>query len=311
MTVWEDCSSRPMSVRNGPNHLYTDRPIFSAARELIRQTESGIQGRLEQPVRLILTGGAAMALYSPTRSSNDVDAIFSHRIILPEVSVPYLDEQGARRLLTWDRNYSPVLGLMHPDAENEAIFVAHSPDKKFDVLVLSPLDLAVSKLGRYADNDQSDIRELFAADLITPQSLEDRADEAMHYFVGNLGQVHQNLTLALEGVGYKITKSRPDDGRDYHVPQPVLLNDAQRLAKSGENPVHCLSRGQITGRLLSLSDDRSLAFLSRAGSVLAIYRSDFGPMSDLSPLKGKLVTISERHGSLQIRERRQDRAIER
>ncbi len=84
---------------------------------------------------------------------------------------------------------------MHPDAEEDAIFVAQSPDKQFDILVLSPVDLAVSKLGRYADNDQRDIQELYTDRLITPQALETRAAAAMRYYVGNVGQVHHNTIM--------------------------------------------------------------------------------------------------------------------
>jgi len=161
-----------------PN-LYTERPIFQAARELIRQTESSMDGYLEEPVRLVLKGGTAMALYSPTRSSEDVDAIFSHRILLPEVLVPYVDEHGRRGTLTWGRDYAPVVGLMHPDAEKDAILVAQSPDKRFDIRVLSPVDLAVSMLGRYSDQDQRDIQELTDHGLMAAQDLEARVECAL------------------------------------------------------------------------------------------------------------------------------------
>jgi hypothetical protein len=296
-----------MSVEKAP-HLHTDRPIFRAAKELIRLTESTIQGRLDRPVQLIMTGGAAMALYSPTRSSNDVDAIFSHRIILPDVLVPYMSEQGEKRALTWDRNYSPVLGLMHPDAENDAIFVAQSPDHKFDILVLSPLDLAVSKLGRYADNDKDDIQELYESRLLSPKDLEVRTAEAMLYFVGDLGQVHHNLTLAMEQMGYAVTVPYPDASPAMVSQSSIFRSDARRLVEDGkgETPARCLSRGQFTGRLFSLSEDRTVALVSQGGSLVAVYRSDFGAMPELAPYKGKVITLVEREDRVVVRDREQE-----
>ncbi|MHB1882535.1 MAG: DUF6036 family nucleotidyltransferase [Acidithiobacillus sp.] len=268
-----------------------------------------MDGQLEEPVRLIMTGGAAMALYSPTRSSEDVDAIFSHRIVLPEVLVPYVDEHGQRCTLTWDRNYAPVIGLMHPDAEEDAIFVAQSPDRQFDILVLSPIDLAVSKLGRYADNDQRDIQELHTDRLITPQALEARAEAAMRYYVGNVGQVHHNTITALQNMGYQPTIQPPPSR--FIPPEPTRLkrNDAQRLAEGGGSgfPTHCLSRGQATGILISLSEDRSVAFLSPARDMIAVYRSDYKAMSELSAFKGKLVTLLEQGHKLTVRDRDKER----
>ncbi|MEY2342401.1 DUF6036 family nucleotidyltransferase [Acidithiobacillus sp. IBUN Pt1247-S3] len=299
-----------MSV-DGLPRLYTDRPIFVAAKELVRLTEATIQGRLEHPVRLILAGGAAMALYSPTRSSNDVDAIFSHRIILPEVFVSYVSDNGARLALTWDRNYSPVLGLMHPDAEASAIFVAQSPDKKFDMLVLSPLDLAVSKLGRYAENDKNDIQELYESRLISPQMLEARAAEAMLYFVGDLGQVHHNLNLAVKQMGYAVTVSKPDG----IAPMAChgFRTDASRLVEDGEGnaPARCLARGQFTGKLFSLSEDKTVAMAFQGGSLVAVYRSDLRAMPELEPYKGKVITMVEREDRVMVRDRDRERGVER
>ncbi len=177
--------------------LHTGRAIFHAASDLVAQAERAIVGNLPEPVRMILTGGTAMALYSPTRSSNNVDAIFSRRILLPEASLPYVDENGKKHVLSWGRSYSPVLGLMHPDAEESAIFVADSPNKKIRILVLSPIDLAVSKLSRYGDNDRQDIKDLYASNIVTPNALEARALDAIGYYIGDVSQVYENLAAAL------------------------------------------------------------------------------------------------------------------
>lgn len=281
--------------------FHTERPIFQAARDLIRQTEDLIEESLDQPIRLIMTGGAAMSLYSQTRSSADVDAIFSHQIILPEVLVSYRDEHGKLCKLTWDRNYSPSIGLMHPEAEQDAVFVAPSPDGKFDILVLTPVDLATSKIGRYADNDQRDIQELFRDGLIAPEEVERRSVESLGYYVGNVRQVHHNMVLALESMGYQSAVPPPIQYAPMKTAR-LKYNDARRLAdNSGSDlPVHCLSDTPIKGVLISLSDDRSVAFLLRRQNLTAVYRADCAVMPELSALKGKTITLSERDAHLII-----------
>ncbi|MCR1347335.1 hypothetical protein NRY68_16415 [Acidithiobacillus ferrooxidans] len=256
---------------------------------------------MDTSIRLIMTGGAAMSLYSQTRTSADVDAIFSHQIILPEVLVSYRDEYGKMCKLSWDRNYSPSIGLMHPEAEQDAIFVARSPDGKFDILVLTAIDLATSKIGRYADNDQRDIQELFQDGFITPEDLERRAADSMGYYVGNIRQVHHNMIMALENMGYRSVIPPPSS----YVPMGSVrlkYNDARRLAdNSGSDmPVHCLSDTPIRGVVLSLSDDRSVAFLLRGQNLMAIYRANCATMSELSASKGKMITIMERDAQLII-----------
>lgn len=54
-----------------------------------------------------------------------------------------------------------------------------------DVRVLTPLDLAVSKLGRFPDQEQADIAALACRGLIDATSVESRATEALGGYVGN------------------------------------------------------------------------------------------------------------------------------
>lgn len=131
----------------------------------------------------------------------------------------------------------------------------------------------------------------------------------MRYYVGNVGQVHHNTITALQNMGYQPTIQPPPSR--YIPPEPTRLkrNDAQRLAEGGgsELPTHCLSKGQITGILVSLSEDRSVAFLSPARDMIAVYRSDYKAMPELSAFKGKLVTLLEQAHKLTVRDRDKER----
>jgi hypothetical protein len=272
--------------RNGSTPMYRQRPICVAVQQLIADLEVSSGCFLGQ-VQITLAGGAAMALYSMTRVSGDVDAIFSTAFCLPETVLFY--EDGSRETLSWDRTYSPSLGLMHPDAELDALTVSKSPNNKFDIKVLTPVDLAVSKIRRYADNDKRDIESLYLAGLITADSVRSRAIEALDYYVGDLAQVRHNIQLALESMDCFIPLPPPD-------PENVVVNtltDAQRILEGDptDMPTHCLDNGAISGKLLMLSEDGSVAFIAKKANIVMVYRGDGKKMTWLTVHKGKEVTI--------------------
>src|SRR5512143_1655587 len=73
------------------------------------------------PVRMYLAGGAALHVYTGSRVTDDVDAVFSTRVILPEdLDVYYVNAKGENRLLYFDRQYNDTLGLVHEDARDDA-----------------------------------------------------------------------------------------------------------------------------------------------------------------------------------------------
>src|SRR4026209_608707 len=78
--------------------------------------------RRRQPVRMYVAGGGAMHLYTGGRGSEDIDAVFSRRIALPEdLEVAYRDADGAARLLYFDRQYNDTLGLLHENAHRDSV----------------------------------------------------------------------------------------------------------------------------------------------------------------------------------------------
>jgi hypothetical protein len=61
------------------------------------------------------------------------------------------------------------------------------------IYVVTPEDLAVSKLGRYSERDRDDILTLLRKNKMTLESFENRASEAISYFVGNASVVKSHL----------------------------------------------------------------------------------------------------------------------
>lgn len=151
------------------------------------------------PIRMYLAGGAAVHYYTGARSTGHVDAVFSARVLLPEdLDVNYIDTQGQHRLLYFDRHYNDTLGLMHEGARDDSVSltILGVDPRVLDVRAFSPVDLAVSKIGRFEDRDRSDIEALARAKLITARAVRRRANEALGSYVGTNDRVRTSIDLA-------------------------------------------------------------------------------------------------------------------
>ncbi len=151
------------------------------------------------PVKMYVAGGAALFFHIGERVSRDVDAVFSHRLALPpDLEIAYRDVDGAARLLYFDRQYSDTLSLMHEDAHDDAVALALDgvDPRTLDVRLLTPVDLAVSKLSRFSAQDRSDIESLAKRRRITAPEVRRRADEALAGYVGNIERVRGSIDLA-------------------------------------------------------------------------------------------------------------------
>ncbi len=182
------------------------RPEYLAAlREILHRIATSLGGSPPRalPVRMYLAGGAALHLYTGERVSRDIDATFSHRIALPEnLEVAYRDADGAARLLYFDRQYNDTLGLLHEDAYEDSVPLALEgiDSTALQVRVLSALDLAVSKLGRFSGQDQEDIATLARHKLISSAALRRRADDALRSYVGDTTRIQGAIAVAVRVV---------------------------------------------------------------------------------------------------------------
>ncbi len=151
------------------------------------------------PIRLYVAGGAALHLYTGNRVSVDIDGVFSRRVVIDDdLEASYKDADGRARVLYFDRNYNDTLGLMHEDAQadSERLDLPGVDGKVLEVRVLTPLDLAVSKLSRFSDQDRADIELLAREKLIDAKALKKRAEEALGGYVGDVASVRTTIDLA-------------------------------------------------------------------------------------------------------------------
>jgi hypothetical protein len=175
--------------------LHTDTALAKGLQALLKRLEARLGLRV--PVKVFLAGGMAVHLYTAGRVTTDVDAEFGARLLLPnDLAVEIALEDGTPQLVYLDTNYNPTFALMHEDYQNDAIPVELGLEW-FHVYVLSPCDLAVSKIARLAESDREDIVALVRLGLTNADAIEQRALSALSGYVGGQAMLLLNLRDAL------------------------------------------------------------------------------------------------------------------
>ena len=153
----------------------------------------------KKPVNLYISEGIAIHFHTASRVSKDLDAIIDKNISIPsKLKVIWQNEQGEFEELSYDHNYSPTLGLMHEDFDKRAIY-QFSIDEKLNVFLLDPIDLIISKLSRFGEQDQEDIRRIIQNDLVKKEDLVILANDAIAIAsAGRPETLKLNLDLILE-----------------------------------------------------------------------------------------------------------------
>jgi len=175
--------------------FHTDTALAQGLRELFRQLQERLA--LRSPINVYLAGGMAVHLYTASRVTTDVDAEFGSRVFIPnDLIVEVALEDGTREWVYFDTNYNSSFALLHEDYLDDAIFLDLGVEQ-IRLHVLSPLDLAVSKIARFSDSDKEDIAELVRRGLTSAGEIEQRATQALGGYVGGLAMLRLNLRDAV------------------------------------------------------------------------------------------------------------------
>jgi hypothetical protein len=156
-----------------------------AIREMMQQIAKEIPDSHKQmPVRAYLTGGGAVHYYCNSRVSDDIDLIMQFSVKIPEnLFVIWMNKEGMLEQVHYDHTYNSTFGLLHEDYEDRAVHML-TIDEKFEIYLLSPEDLIISKLIRFAQNDEEDIRNIIATDKVNKKLLHELAVDAINVGVG-------------------------------------------------------------------------------------------------------------------------------
>jgi hypothetical protein len=197
---------RHAPIRPDPAYLKAFATIMA---RLGRALESTTR---EAPVKVCVAGGAAVHFYTGVRISKDIDARVMARVLIgpSDLQVAYKGPDGHARLLYFDTQYNDGFALLHAEAYDDTrpIALEGVNPRVLDVRLLTPLDLAVSKLARFSDQDQDDIRALARARLIEANALRRRASDALPDYVGNLPRIRTSIGIAARIV-VKETAGKP------------------------------------------------------------------------------------------------------
>jgi hypothetical protein len=173
-----------------------DPAYLEAFKALVKKLVGSAKAK--EPIAMYLAGGAAMHFYTGERISDDVDAVFDRKLLLPrDAAAIYRDSAGKARAVFFDPNYNETFGLMHENAHRDALRLPLEVEGA-RIFVLQPLDLAVSKLARFAQVDRADIAALGRAGLVTAAELRERAEAALPGYVGDAKSVRASIDIACD-----------------------------------------------------------------------------------------------------------------
>lgn len=180
--------------------------LTAALGEMLDRMEASLRagGHAGPPVVMYLAGVVAVNFYCGTRYTEDVDALFSRRLVLPrDLTVNYRRRDGSEAFIYFDANYNTSFALLHKGFEERAREWPGMGNEQrlIQLRVLAPLDLAVSKIARFSEQDRADIRALAAEGHFTRDQLRAQALGAMSDFVGDKRPLLTSIELICRDLG--------------------------------------------------------------------------------------------------------------
>ncbi|HOI51304.1 MAG TPA: DUF6036 family nucleotidyltransferase [Azonexus sp.] len=171
-------------------------PMYRAILQLFANLAADLAARNlpEHSVHAYVFGGCAVHMHTRSRASSDVDVEFDYdamvkvsevRLVLEQLPpVDYDDPVTGPSQLIWDANFNTTFGPLHEDYQARAQEIERAPGSPVVVWLPSAEDLALSKLGRFADVDQNDILELLSLPESSWELFESLARDVSGYYVG-------------------------------------------------------------------------------------------------------------------------------
>lgn len=155
-------------------------------------------------INVYIAGGGAMSFYDSTRHTLDINVKIDKKILIPRIQLTQSDMilTNMQKLYV-DENFHPQFFIMSENYMNNAIPVDIFKYEKDNVVIIkpyifSPIDMILSKLARWAPNDQRDVRLLIENNFVIKEHLEDEMEWALIEYIGNINMLKFNMNECLE-----------------------------------------------------------------------------------------------------------------
>lgn len=188
---------------------YIETPFSQAIFQMFENLDSYLEHNHNdlpnEAVKVYLFGGCAIHLHIGNRVSNDIDAELVPIQKLKPVStleaaikaVSFDDEEGDYCTLDYDGNFNPTIAPIHPDYKERSLLLHTTKSKLVSLYLVSAVDIAVSKLGRFESVDREDIINLFQNKLFTIEDFRETAEEAKAYCGVSTNKLEFNINIAI------------------------------------------------------------------------------------------------------------------
>lgn len=172
------------TVPTPPIQLTT--PLGQAVGNLFARALPLLEGNPPGSLKVFIFGGCAVHLLTHARGSADIDAEIEAARVLCKDEI----------MTVYTPHYTNALGPLHEDYRERAIpMEGFEGEQPLHIFVAAGVDLAISKLGRFTENDQFDIEQLIACGRVDVGQFVKLATEAIDYAVGNRGAMLGCLNL--------------------------------------------------------------------------------------------------------------------
>lgn len=185
--------------------LYLDTPLSKAIVSLFERALPMLQGKQPGALKIYVFGGCALHILTNARGSADIDAelMAAEHLLIAEVKAVYqapedFEVDGEDFSVVFDQAFNNALCPLHQDFEERAIALPGQELSPLQVFIAHPIDLAISKLGRFTDRDHEDISTLIQAGKIKLDEFDRIATQAIDYYPCDKGTVSSYLRLILD-----------------------------------------------------------------------------------------------------------------
>lgn len=166
--------------------LHLQTPLAQAVRQLFDRALPLLAGRPPGTVKIYVFGGCALHMLTNARGSADIDAEIqaSEHLLREEVRAIYAapedyEQDGLDLSVVFDQQFNNSLCPLHEDYDTRAILLPGQESSALQVFIAHPIDLAISKLGRFTERDQDDINLLIRSGKLNLSEFDRLAREAI------------------------------------------------------------------------------------------------------------------------------------